>query len=368
MLKIIYKANFIVLLFCGLFSLSYCGISNNNFNGAMDSILYKNQNENFSFIKLSDNKVKLKYGDIEKEFNWITTTPRQIAPKVKIVSDNDGNKTAIIILNVASGTGIDIDELHVVKLRNASIDDHKFGAEEIKELISKTLKWKTYIGHEGKPFMCIYVPYRYVEGDIDVYKEKPGYCKSFDISQQIKELNLSDKDISNIQLTYGDIVKFHVNNFGDIKVEVEFGITSSSNTVLIYTDIKLFAYISMKKNNFRLYNLVSFEDKEAFESCSNKFVGTYWDHSAFDNIYDFYEDGGASLYSRESGMGLDAHYWWNSSEGLVIKDSAGEAIHYSYAFKYNGEILILDEGHYTSSMRKSEKQKHYLYRMFLGEE
>jgi hypothetical protein len=365
MLKIIYKVNFIIVLLFWLLSLLSCGASNNNFNdNVIDSILYKDQNENFSFIKLGDDKIKLKYGGIEKEFNWITATPRQIAPKVKIVSDDEGNKTAIIVLNVASGTGVDIDELHIVKLRNASIDDHKFGAEEIKKLISKNLKWKAYIdNYRGKPIMCIYVPYRYVKGDIDLYKEQPGYQNSFDITQQIKELNLSDRDIANIRLTYGNIVKFHVNNFGDIKAEIEFGITSSANTSPVYAEIKFFAYISIEENKFRLYNLVSFEDKKAFENFSNKFVGTYWDKNKPDNIYDFYESGGASFYSRESGMGLDAHYWWNFDDGFVLKDSADEAIHYSYTIKYNGKTLILDNGHYTSSMR--EKQKLVLYRMYL---
>ncbi|MEN3004875.1 M56 family metallopeptidase [Dehalobacterium formicoaceticum] len=60
--------------------------------------------------------VVLKYGDDMQLFNWIYTTPRFILPVLnKQDLDHDGRDEIVCVLNVNSGTGVAIDELHVLK-------------------------------------------------------------------------------------------------------------------------------------------------------------------------------------------------------------------------------------------------------------
>lgn len=72
--------------------------------------------------------VMLKYGDKIQIFDWIYTTPRFILPVLKKYDiDNDGKDEIMCVLNVQSGTGVAVDELHILKLdRTTGYVDYKF--------------------------------------------------------------------------------------------------------------------------------------------------------------------------------------------------------------------------------------------------
>lgn len=60
--------------------------------------------------------VVLKYGNKTQIFDWRYTTPRFILPVLKKDDiDHDGKDEIMCVLNVDSGTGVSVDELHILK-------------------------------------------------------------------------------------------------------------------------------------------------------------------------------------------------------------------------------------------------------------
>ncbi|PKM51725.1 MAG: hypothetical protein CVV02_05540 [Firmicutes bacterium HGW-Firmicutes-7] len=84
--------------------------------------------------------VVLKYGERIQIFNWIYTTPRFILPALrKYDIDHDGNDEIICVLNVDSGTGVSIYELHILKENGTTgYTDYQFNdyLAQVKNILS----------------------------------------------------------------------------------------------------------------------------------------------------------------------------------------------------------------------------------------
>ncbi|SES88608.1 hypothetical protein SAMN05660297_00859 [Natronincola peptidivorans] len=63
------------------------------------------------------NKVMLDYEGEKFYYDWSWSTPRNIQPRMYLEDfSNDGNNELAVILHVGSGTGVSIDELHIIEV------------------------------------------------------------------------------------------------------------------------------------------------------------------------------------------------------------------------------------------------------------
>lgn len=89
--------------------------------------LYACQERETGVICLLDNHAQY--------FNWRYRTPRQIPPQAAKLADG----SYACILNVASGTGIQLYELHLLKLENGRISDSYLSSAKISEAFENVL-------------------------------------------------------------------------------------------------------------------------------------------------------------------------------------------------------------------------------------
>lgn len=104
----------------------------------------------------SDHGAWLRIGDQQQQFEWIFTTPRAIMPALHVRDyDQDGSEEIAVVLHVGSGTGVALDELHMVEFEGEEAKvgesaegegpfaDHVFKAETYRAQMDKALAFKT---------------------------------------------------------------------------------------------------------------------------------------------------------------------------------------------------------------------------------
>lgn len=70
--------------------------------------------------KAGAESVLIQWGDSLAEFGWDFATPRRILPRLACLDlDHDGNEELIVICYVDSGTGVSIEDLHVLEKNDA---------------------------------------------------------------------------------------------------------------------------------------------------------------------------------------------------------------------------------------------------------
>lgn len=87
--------------------------------------------------------VILKQGSHIQTFKWSYLTPMFILPKIKVADyDHDGTDELLIILHNASGTGVSIEELHMLEPRNDGLyDDIEFLPDDYINQINSNIKY-----------------------------------------------------------------------------------------------------------------------------------------------------------------------------------------------------------------------------------
>lgn len=103
-----------------------------------DIYLYGLNKSKFSFTG-----VILKQGSHIQTFKWNYLTARLILPKIKVADyDHDGTDELLIILHNASGTGVAIEELHMLEPRNDGLyDDIEFLPDDYINQINSNIKY-----------------------------------------------------------------------------------------------------------------------------------------------------------------------------------------------------------------------------------
>ncbi|MGO4540627.1 hypothetical protein [Paenibacillus sp. 2TAB19] len=71
--------------------------------------------------------VTLQVGDKEQSFDWIYATPRDIPPHMKALDyDGDGGDELAVDLYMGSGTGVSVEQLHVIELNDTGLENGHF--------------------------------------------------------------------------------------------------------------------------------------------------------------------------------------------------------------------------------------------------
>lgn len=82
------------------------------------------------FLYGEENGVTLRIGDEAREFDWIYMTPTGVLPRLQVEDyDGDGRQELSVILYIGSGTGISVEELHMINIDPADpeyFQDHVF--------------------------------------------------------------------------------------------------------------------------------------------------------------------------------------------------------------------------------------------------
>lgn len=93
----------------------------------------------------TSDSVVLQIGDRERAFDWAYMTPRMIMPVMHAADfDADGDDELAIILHVGSGTGIAIDELHIVEFDESGLmEDHLFAESDYIAQLDEHVRFRT---------------------------------------------------------------------------------------------------------------------------------------------------------------------------------------------------------------------------------
>jgi len=117
--------------------------------------------EDTYLYNLRPNGAVLTHHAISKAFEWSCFSSRYISPQLKVFDyDLDGQKDIAISLNNGSGTGVNIDELHIVKVSgenlsgypepyDADLTDYKFERENIYEQLQDKIDYQIYESVDG---------------------------------------------------------------------------------------------------------------------------------------------------------------------------------------------------------------------------
>ncbi|MCI3918889.1 hypothetical protein MO973_01415 [Paenibacillus sp. TRM 82003] len=81
-----------------------------------------------SLYQVDEGGVFLAIGERKQQMDWIYTTPRLIMPRLQADDyDRDGEDELAVALHIGSGTGVAVDELHIVELpAEIAPDDQPF--------------------------------------------------------------------------------------------------------------------------------------------------------------------------------------------------------------------------------------------------
>ncbi|MBD3919645.1 hypothetical protein H8B09_12850 [Paenibacillus sp. PR3] len=91
-----------------------------------------------------DNGVELRVGDLVQQYDWIYNTPRGIEPRLAVKDyDGDGHNELAVILYVGSGTGVSLEELHMIEMEeDPKLQDRQFMENDYLDQVNPAISFK----------------------------------------------------------------------------------------------------------------------------------------------------------------------------------------------------------------------------------
>ncbi|MBO9597778.1 MAG: hypothetical protein J7559_08165 [Cohnella sp.] len=157
------------------------------------------------FLYGEENGANLHVGDRVYAYDWIYTTPRQIMPAMDVRDyDKDGREELFVNLNIGSGTGVAVDELHLVEIGENPVKDVVFQEKDyLKQLEQAGIGFRT-VTESGELF-----------GEIRIGN------KTEKVS--LKEYQTDDGKFIQDQISFSSIVRFASEN-GRLKATFGVGV------------------------------------------------------------------------------------------------------------------------------------------------
>lgn len=185
--------------------------------------------EDIYLYGLKPTGVVLRYEDKIQFLNWEYITPRFVLPVLnKYDLDHDGEDEIICVLNVGSGTGISLYELHVLKLAGTSgYVDYMFSdyLEQVKTMLSAT--------------------YHKKENSILLKTNNNSY--TYVIPTEYQELTYQS-------ITYGSHVYFEISNGLKIKIPPAVSFEEFATPQFFEDDVYFEGDIVFKNGKFQITN------------------------------------------------------------------------------------------------------------------
>lgn len=178
-------------------------------------------------------------------YDWPYLTPRLIWPRMYLSDfDADGRDELAVILYIGSGTGVSIEDLHIIELNKeedlSDFKDHSFGQYDYLSQLEKLVKLKTY--DKSGELMA------------DIKIEGRSY------TAKLKDIQSLDYGSIDDNPCFGSIVRFNVED-GKLKVQFALGVTCEAFATPFYIgDIN--ADVRYFEGKFVLSNLSFEENKE----------------------------------------------------------------------------------------------------------
>ncbi len=207
--------------------------------------------KNVYLYAIRNHGVILYYNNIGHFYDWNYLTPRFILPLMELADfDSDGKEELAIILYVGSGTGVSIQELHIVEVSE-------------DEIISRDPKDKNYFV-PNKEYFKDYIFANYAEqlkNQVKLHTTKKGssLCAEVTVGKKVKSFKLenSEDDIDNKNISLEDIVRFEFEK-GKIKAQFALGALRKSYFGPDFIG-EINAEVKYDKGGFLLQNL-SFQE------------------------------------------------------------------------------------------------------------
>jgi hypothetical protein len=190
--------------------------------------------------------VVLQIGEHEQAFEWGYMTPRGIMPVMHAADyDSDGEEELAINLHIGSGTGIAVDELHVVEFdETGRMEDHVFAKRDYTAQLDEQVRFRVVSRDSG------------VMGEIEIGTRT--------YHANLTSFTLEDYGDFLDRLFYGNIVRFEVT---PQKVTAEFGVSVGFDQLAIPQYIgTLQADVEYREDGRFLLRIFAFEPDPAYRA------------------------------------------------------------------------------------------------------
>lgn len=151
------------------------------------------------------NDFQLSFQGTIQTFLW-DNDPGARAPEMRVADyDKDGEKEAAVSICIGTGTGLSIDELHLVKKRGDTLTAYTYAGAEYTKHIGAAVSFKTH-RENGKLFITF---------------ESEKESIRFDVTRYLSEDSPPD---SEMKLECGDVVRFTLKDDGTIELKAALGV------------------------------------------------------------------------------------------------------------------------------------------------